>query len=246
MRVARPRIWIGVTLAAAGLALVAGPGWSTPTDPRGDPRRGQLVWQSAGCGTCHRFARAGSTGKTGPNIDRWLIPHSRRAKMPVDRFVLSRVTWGGRGMPAYKVELTAEEVDDVVSFVIGRPFAAPAAGVGPAPFFVVPPLVTAGPRVVARWVTLEGLRGTAIRGAQIFAREGCLSCHTYHGSGVRRHGARDLTNGSAKRWTAASLRRYVSRPYLHGNNLMPMYADLGVANLSAVADFLIASRGRGR
>jgi mono/diheme cytochrome c family protein len=212
----------------------------------GDPARGAIVWASSGCGACHRLRSAGSTGKTGPDIDRWLVPHALRAKLSPGDFALSRVTWGGRGMQPYVNDLSVGEIEDVVSFVLGRPYSSPAAGVGPAPNFLVPPLVTAGPSTVARWIAVARLPASARRGATLFAREGCLSCHTYLGSGVRRYRAPDLTKEGTRGRTKAFLRSYVARAYLRGNTLMPMYADLGGTNLAALADFLAASKGRAR
>lgn len=214
--------------------------------PEGDPAKGALAWISSECGACHRFARAGSTGKTGPNIDRWLVPHAHRAGMTVEIFTLSRVTWGGRGMRSFRGDLTSGEIDDVVAFVIGRPFTAPPGGVGPARQFTVPPLETATPATVARWVGRAGLPSAAVPGARLFGREGCLSCHRYLGSGTRRFGARDLTREGRTGRSRAFLHRYVARPYVFGNTLMPSYADLSAANLRALAEFLRASKGRVR
>jgi mono/diheme cytochrome c family protein len=208
----------------------------------GEPADGALLWQEQQCGTCHTLARAGSTGTAGPNVDRWLAPHAKRAGLPVDRFALSRVTWGGRGMPAYGPQLTSEQVDDLVSFVLGRSFTAQAGGVPRVRGFDPPPrTVTAGRATVARWVKAKRLRGSAAAGARVFAREGCLSCHRYLGSGARRLRAPDLTAiGRTRR--AAFLERYVARPYRFGNTRMPTYADLGADNLRRVAAFLAASR----
>jgi mono/diheme cytochrome c family protein len=208
----------------------------------GDPTAGAALWQDQHCGACHTLARAGSTGTSGPNIDRWLVPHAIRAKLPVGRFALSRVTWGGRGMPAYGPQLSAGQIDDLVSFVLGRAFTAPAGGVPRVEGFdPPPPRVTARRATVQRWVTARRLRGPAARGAALFGREGCLSCHRYLGSGKRRLGARDLsTIGKVRRM--AFLERYVARPYRFGNTLMPSYADVGAENLCRVAAFLAASK----
>lgn len=208
----------------------------------GDPKRGALLWQEQACGVCHTLARAGSTGTAGPSIDRWLEPHAIRARLSAERFALSRITWGGRGMVAYGPQLSTEEIDDLVSFVLGRPFTAPPGGVGRVPGFdPPPPLVTAGRGTVARWVKAKSLRGAAARGASVFGREGCLSCHRYLGSGVRRLAAPDLSAIGAKR-SAAFLERYVARPYRYRNTNMPAYADLGSDNLKRIAAFLAASR----
>ena len=239
-----------VTAGIVTGAVVAGPQAVARTGlavrSAGDPEKGALVWVSAGCGTCHRFARASSTGKAGPNLDRWLVPHARRARMSIATFTLSRVTWGGRGMRSFKGDLTPEEIDDVVAFVIGRPFTAPPGGVAPARQFTVPPIERATSATIARWIREAELPARAVPGARLFGREGCLSCHTYLGSGTRRHGGGDLTREGRTGRSGAFLRGYIARPYLLGNTLMPSYADLSTANLNALAEFLKASRGRAR
>lgn len=240
---------VAVLLTAVVLAggVLAGPDAAGRSErTAGDPAKGAVLWISSGCGGCHRFARAGSTGKSGPNLDRWLVPHARRAGMPVELFTLSRLTWGGRGMRSFRGDLTADEIDDVVAFVIGRPFTASPGGVAPARQFSVPPLSTAGRATVEAWIRSAALPSRAVPGARIFGREGCLSCHTYLDSGTRRFGARDLTREGRTGHSRAFLRRYVARPYAFGNTLMPSYADLSATSLAALAEFLRASRGRVR
>jgi cytochrome c2 len=95
---------------------------------------------------------------------------------------------------------------------------------------------------VARWVAAKRLRGQAARGATVFAREGCLSCHRYLGSGRSRFGGRELTNGGPSRRSAAGYAAYVADPEKAGNALMPGYGDLAEANLRAIGAFLVASR----
>jgi mono/diheme cytochrome c family protein len=235
--VARTKGVFGLALAAAIATFV------TAIAARGgEPADGALLWQEQHCGSCHTLMRAGSTGTAGPNIDRWLAPHALRARLSVDRFALSRVTWGGRGMPAYGPQLTIEQIDDLVSFLLGRPFTAPGGGVPRVRGFdPPPPFVRAGPATAARWVKTKRLRGSAATGARVFAQEGCLSCHRYLGSGARRLGAPDLS-AVGRRRRAAFLERYVARSYRFGNTLMPTYADLGADNLRRVAAFLAASR----
>ncbi len=241
-----------VSLAAVAAILTLGDSGAAerarPAKPGGDPARGELVWVTNGCGTCHAFSKAGSTGAKGsvaPNLDRWLVPHARRAKLPVELFVLSRITWGGRGMVAYGSTLSAEEIDDLVSFVVGRPFTAPPEKVSRVPPLPPPPpLVTASAATVARWVKLERLARRAAQGAALFAKTGCLSCHTYLGSGVSRLRAAELSGIGRTGRSELTFRRYVARPYRFGNDLMPSYADLGEEALGRIAAFLRASRGR--
>jgi mono/diheme cytochrome c family protein len=68
-------------LIALCIALLAGCGGEetvSPTGPvegtlpqqeAGNPTAGKTVYADAGCAACHTFTPAGSTGKTGPNLD---------------------------------------------------------------------------------------------------------------------------------------------------------------------------------
>lgn len=223
-------------------------GRTQPANRAGTPARGELVWVTSGCGACHAFSKAGSTGpkgSTAPDLDRYLVPNARRVGLTVELFAFSRVYWGGRGMSAYGWALSAQEIDDLVSFLVGKPFAAPREGVARVPPLPVPPPVVTVPAArVARWVRLAGLPRRAAQGAALFAQVGCLSCHTYLGSGARRRGAPDLGSIGGTGRSARSFRQYVARPYVSGNNLMPSYADLSADALDRIADFLVASRGR--
>lgn len=69
---------------------------------------GKLVFESAACGSCHSLADAGATGSAGPNLD--------TAKPSVD-VVVSRVTNGQGGMPAFKGRLSEQEIADVSQYV---------------------------------------------------------------------------------------------------------------------------------
>ena len=243
---------VGVGGASAVVAALLGLGSggtarSSPTLAAGDPAQGAQVWVTAGCGACHAFAKAGSTGQTAgdaPDLDRWLVPDAARSRLSVELFAYRRIYWGGRGMSGYGGTLGAQELDDLVSFLAGRPFSAPA---GPVPLVpslpAPPPLVTAPTRAVARWTKVARLPKQAKRGAAVFARAGCLSCHTYLGNGRRRRGAPDLSRAGSKRRSVAWLRRYLARPTAFGNTLMPTYADLGAARLGNLAAFLAASHG---
>lgn len=223
-------------------------GRAQPAEKAGDPARGELVWLTSGCGVCHAFSKAGSTGpksSTAPSLDRYLVPDAGRVKLAVELFALSRIYWGGRGMSAYGWALSTQELDDLVSFVVGKAFSAPPEGVARVPPLPVPPpAVTVPAATIARWVKLGRLPQRAAQGAALFANVGCLSCHTYLGSGTRRRGALDLGSIGSTGRSARSFRQYVARPYRYGNNLMPSYADLSTDSLDRIAAFLVASRGR--
>ncbi len=240
------------SLAAIAVLLALGDtgsaGRTQPAERAGEPARGELVWLTSGCGTCHAFSKAGSTGpknSTAPNLDRYLVPDARRVKLAVELFAFSRVYWGGRGMSPYGSALSTQEIDDLVSFLVGKPFSAPPEGVARVPPLPVPPPVATAPKAtVARWVKLERLPRRAAEGAALFASVGCLSCHTYLGSGTPRRGAPTLGSIGSTGRSARSFRQYVAKPYLSGNNLMPSYADLSTDALDRIAAFLVASRGR--
>jgi mono/diheme cytochrome c family protein len=76
----------------------------------GDAANGELVFASAGCGGCHTFEAAGSTGSIGPNLD---------DAAPSFDLVVTQVANGGGAMPAFGDELTEQEIQDVAAFVSG-------------------------------------------------------------------------------------------------------------------------------
>jgi mono/diheme cytochrome c family protein len=74
----------------------------------GNAENGKAVFASAGCGGCHAFEPAGSTGAVGPSLD--------DASVSFDA-VVAQVTNGGGGMPAFGDRLSEEEIRDVAAFV---------------------------------------------------------------------------------------------------------------------------------
>jgi mono/diheme cytochrome c family protein len=76
----------------------------------GDAVNGKAVFASAGCGSCHTYSKAGSSGSIGPNLDD-LAPSSDT--------VVRQVTNGGGAMPSFKDQLSEQEIRDVAAFVSG-------------------------------------------------------------------------------------------------------------------------------
>jgi mono/diheme cytochrome c family protein len=76
----------------------------------GDAANGAQVFASAGCGGCHTFEPANSTGSVGPNLD--------DSGASFDQ-VVEQVTNGGGAMPAFGDELSDQEIQDVAAFVTG-------------------------------------------------------------------------------------------------------------------------------
>jgi mono/diheme cytochrome c family protein len=63
---------IGLLAGCGGEETVSPTGEVEGTVPQqapGDPAAGKTVYADAGCAACHTFKAAGSTGKTGPNLD---------------------------------------------------------------------------------------------------------------------------------------------------------------------------------
>jgi mono/diheme cytochrome c family protein len=74
----------------------------------GDPAAGKDVYASAGCGSCHTLADAGSTGTIGPNLDDSSIDFDG---------AVEQIRAGGGGMPAFEGQLSEQEIADVAAYV---------------------------------------------------------------------------------------------------------------------------------
>ncbi len=79
------------------------------TQAAGDPVAGKEVFLGeSGCSGCHTLADAGSTGTIGPNLD---------ALKPTYDMVVTQVTNGGGGMPAFGDSLSEKQIQDVAAYV---------------------------------------------------------------------------------------------------------------------------------
>jgi cytochrome c553 len=74
----------------------------------GDVAAGKDVYASAGCGSCHTFEDAGSTGTIGPNLDDSSADFEAAAE---------QIRTGGGGMPAFEGQLSEQEIADVAAYV---------------------------------------------------------------------------------------------------------------------------------
>ena len=101
--------------AAVAIALVAV--WVRPDSPEAPPPpppaagaadAGKAVFASAGCGSCHVLADASAAGTIGPNLD--------EAK-PSRELVLQRVENGQGVMPAFKNQLSPDQIEAVADYV---------------------------------------------------------------------------------------------------------------------------------
>jgi mono/diheme cytochrome c family protein len=75
----------------------------------GDPAAGAEVFVSAGCGSCHTLADAGSSGTIGPNLD---------DSQPAFDLVVDRVTNGRGVMPPFSGQLSEQQINDVAAYVV--------------------------------------------------------------------------------------------------------------------------------
>jgi sulfite dehydrogenase len=121
--------WLAAIAAVAALLVVAAcgsqgeisatpetvvgsvPQSTTPqvTVPEGDAAAGADVFASAGCGSCHTLADAGTSGTVGPNLD---------DVQPSAEAAYEQILNGGGGMPPYDGQLSEQELADVTAYVV--------------------------------------------------------------------------------------------------------------------------------
>lgn len=78
------------------------------TQEAGGEIDGAAVYTEAGCGSCHAFEAAGSTGSIGPNLDE---------AAPSTELAIERITHGSGAMPAFGDQLSAEQIEAVAQYV---------------------------------------------------------------------------------------------------------------------------------
>ena len=81
---------------------------TTPSAPSGDAAAGKVVFETAGCTSCHTLQDAGATGTVGPNLDEVKPPAS---------LVVDRVTHGKGVMPPFSGQLSEQQIQDVAAYV---------------------------------------------------------------------------------------------------------------------------------
>jgi mono/diheme cytochrome c family protein len=81
------------------------------TGADGDPVAGKEVFIGAGgCGSCHTFSDAGTSGTIGPNLDE---------SQPSFELAVDRVTNGQGAMPSFSGQLSEQQIADVSAYVSG-------------------------------------------------------------------------------------------------------------------------------
>lgn len=85
---------------------------------------GAQVFIDSGCGNCHTFAAAGTTGTTGPNLDEYLAPDDNAAgieEMIVDPEAEIAEGYSAGVMPTtYGQTIPAEELEQLVQFLVNN------------------------------------------------------------------------------------------------------------------------------
>ena len=74
----------------------------------GNPQAGEQIYAANGCGNCHAFEPAGSTGTAGPSLDESGVDFEG---------AVEQIANGGGGMPAFKDQLEPQQIADVAAFV---------------------------------------------------------------------------------------------------------------------------------
>lgn len=144
-------------LALLALAAIAS-GCGTTT---ADTARGRVLFKQR-CGTCHTLAQAGTTAQVGPNLDDAFAAARANGNdsETIEGVVKAQVEFPreNNGNPAVSMPadvVTGQDLDDVAAYV-GEWAGVPGAE---------PPQVSGGP------------------GAQVFANNGCGTCHTLAAAG---------------------------------------------------------------
>jgi len=142
-----------LALAALAAVVVAASGCGTTS---ADETRGRVLFVQK-CGVCHQLAQAGTTAEIGPNLDDAFVSarESGQNSDTIEGIVKAQVEYPrpNNGNPAVSMPaeiVTGQDLDDVAAYV-GLYAGVPGAA---------PPKVPGGP------------------GAQVFANNGCGTCHT--------------------------------------------------------------------
>jgi mono/diheme cytochrome c family protein len=129
---------VGVLLAGCGGGEETAPlpetveGGTTQTETgttpvpaaQGDPAAGKHIFSANGCGSCHTFKPAGSSGTTGPDLDK-LPAFAQKAGKPLAEFVRESIEnpsayveegYPDGVMPKYD-QLSDKELADLVAFL---------------------------------------------------------------------------------------------------------------------------------
>jgi mono/diheme cytochrome c family protein len=130
-----------LALLAAGCGKTVpggGRGVTTPTPeavvgtvpssgPAGNAAAGKTIYAAQGCGACHTFPPAGSTGKVGPNLVRLPADAKKANQGTLEQYTKSSIVAPGSYIvpgypnampPTYGQKLSQQQVADLVAFLV--------------------------------------------------------------------------------------------------------------------------------
>ncbi len=97
------------------------------TGPPGNATRGKAIYTTNGCGACHTFKPAGSTGKVGPNLEDLAASAKKANQGSLAQYTLSSIVnpnayvvpgYPGNVMPAtFGQKLSRQQLADLVAFL---------------------------------------------------------------------------------------------------------------------------------
>jgi mono/diheme cytochrome c family protein len=215
-----------LVLAVLAATVVAASGCGTTT---ADTARGRNLFIQ-NCGVCHTLAEAGSAGTQGPNLDDAFASarESGQNSDTIEGIVKAQVEFPRpeNGDPAVSMPsdiVSGQDLDDVIAYV-GSVAGVPGAA---------PPGVPGGP------------------GAQVFANNGCGSCHTFaaaNSGGVTGPNLDEVLSGQ----TAAMVEESIVDPNAtiangYPANVMPetFGTELSKKELEQLVEFLIENSPAG-
>jgi mono/diheme cytochrome c family protein len=225
-----------VLVAAAAALLAVAAGGCGARAGTADVVNGKAVFVQR-CGSCHVLERAGTAGKTGPNLDQAFGPSRRDGlgSKTIAGVVRDQILYPGRNSPMPAKIVTGEDAREVAAYV-GMVAGLPGKDQGA--------LATAG---------LAG----ATDGKQIFTAAGCGGCHTLSAaaaSGNIGPNLNDLAKSAPKLKPGTPPAQYVEESIVKPNafiapgyqaGVMPQSygSQLTPQQVKAVSDFILKSGG---
>lgn len=102
------RVVAGEVEGSDGAAVITQPP-ATAGDAAGNIEKGRELFSTWSCGGCHVLADAGATGPVGPSLD-----HDPNLTHDL---IVSRLTDGQAGMPAFAGQMSEDDIADVTAYI---------------------------------------------------------------------------------------------------------------------------------